>query len=399
MIAAVAVALALRDVQVAALAHAPTVARAQAVVRERAAQLAAAEATGIPDAFVNYAQTPQAGSMGGTIVQHLTTGGLQMTLGDATHRSAAAAQAMAQLRAARQDELDAERIERIGAVGLYFDAIRTRAILDLQRAVILADRSDVRAATLRYQIGEAPRIDVVRADVAYSLARADLAGAQAAADNADQSLAIEVGMPVAALVLPLLADVPSATSPAPAASTAVETALRLRPDIASARASVTEQEAALEGARRDRLPLVSAQAGWATGIDSGLHVSGPSVGVTLDLPLSRASDDLVVAARARIDQARATLELALRKAELEASAATRSYFADVDAAAAATAAREEARLEVRAAEQGYRAGASSSIELQDARRTFAQAAVAQTTAQSALLEARTVLELTMGITP
>ncbi len=400
MIAALAAAmLTLHDVQRAALTHSPAVARARAVVRERAALLDAADASAAPGAFANYVQSPQAGSMGGTIAQHLTTAGMQISLGDVARRGAAITQARAQLRAAEQSERDTERTERIAAVGLYFDAIRTRAILGLQRRIVDAVTSDVRAATLRYKTGDAPRMDVVRANVAYALARADLARAKAAADNAAYALAIETGIPDATLHLPTLADVPRETAAPPSSAAAVAFALRERPDVLAARAAVAEQIAALDAARRGQLPMVTAQAGWATGIDSGLHVSGPSVNVTLDVPLSRASGDLVAAARSRIDEARATLDLQLQNVTLETAAAERTYSADVDAAAAASQARDEARIEMRATEQGYRAGASSSIELEDARRTYAQASVEQTTALSALLQARAALDLTMGITP
>lgn len=400
MIAALAAAvLTLHDVQHAALARSPVVARARSVVRERTALLRAASADGAPAAFANYAQAPQAGSTGDTITQHLTTAGLQISLGDVALRGAATAEARAQLHAAEQSERDAERTERLTVVALYFDAIRTRAILDLQRRIVTAVGADRRAAQLRYKAGDVPRLDVVRADVADALARADVARAKADADNAAYALAIQAGLPSALVRLPALADLHADTAVTPSIADAVAVALRTRPDILAARAAVAEQTAALVAAQRGRLPVVTAQAGWATGTDSGLHVSGPSANVTLTIPLSGAPADLVEAARARVDEAQAALDLQTQNVNVETAAAARTYRADLEAGAAASQAREEAALEMRATEVGYRAGASSSIELEDARRAFAQASIAQTTALAALLQARATLELTMGVVP
>lgn len=400
MIAALAAAiLTLHDVQRAALARSPQVARARAIVSERAALLRAAGASAAPAAFANYTQAPQAGNMTNTIAQHLATAGMQISLGDVALRSAAVAQAQAQLRAAEQNERDTERTEQIAAVGLYFNAVLTQAILELERSVVIAANSDMRAAQLRYKTGDVPRLDVVRAKVAYALARADVARAKADADNAAYALAVETGLPDASAHLPTLADVQFTTTAAPSIAQAVAIALRTRPDILAARAAVAEQIAALDAAKRGRLPIVTAQAGWATGIDSGVHVSGPSANVTLDISLSHASGDLVVAARARVDQAQAGLAIQLQGVKVETAAAARTYLADIDASTAASQAREEASIEMRATEEGYRAGASSSIELEDARRTYAQASIAQTSALSALLQARATLDLTMGIAP
>lgn len=400
MIALVAAAaLTLHDVRSTALAHAPAVAQARAVVRERTALLRAAGAAAAPGLFANYVQAPQAGSVGGTIAQHLTTAGLQVSLSDIALRGAAVAQARAQLYAAEQRERDVERTEQIAAIAAYFDAIRTRAVLGLQRSIVAAAASDVRAADLRYKTGDVPRLDVIRATVAYALARADAARAKADAQNAAYALAVETGITNAADRLPTLADVQVGSRAVPSSADAVAIALRTRPDILAARDDVAQETAALHAAERGRLPLVTAQAGWAAGVDSGARVSGPSANVTLDIPLSGASADLADAARARVDEAQAALDALVQSVGVEAAAAVQTYRADVVAAAAASQARDEASIAMRATEQGYRAGASSSIELEDARRTFAQASIAHASALAALLQARAALDLTMGIDP
>lgn len=400
MIAAlIAATLGLRDVQAAALARAPAVARARAVVRERQALLRAASTGGAPHAFVNYVQVPQGGATGTTIVQHLTTAGAQITLGDIVGRSAAVAQAQAELRVAQQGERSAERIERLSVIDLYFAAIRTRRIAVLRDQMLATAKADRRAAGLRYAAGDAPRLDVLRTDVAYAQARAESARAHADADNATHALALEIGRPDANIELPNLADVQPDVHLPSSRDDAVAVALQRRPDVAAARGAVRVEEAALQAARRAVFPALTAQAGWAQGVDSGFHVAGPSVNVTLDIPISHDASDRIAAQQARVDEARAALALQLQTVDDEVSSALRTYRADVEAARAAAGARNEAQNEVRATREGYRAGALSGLDLEDARRTYAQAAVDDTTAAAALLQARAQLNITMGTEP
>lgn len=400
MIAALIVAtLGLRDVQAAALARAPAVARARAAVSERQALLRAAGTGGAPHAFVNYVQVPQGGAAGTTIVQHLTTAGAQITLGDIVGRSAAVAQAQAELRVAQQNERSAERTERLSVIDLYFAAIRTRRIAVLRDQMLATAKADLRAAGLRYSAGDAPRLDVLRADVAYAQALAESARAHADADNAAHALALEIGRPDSSLELPNLTDVQPDVHLPPSREDAVAIALQRRPDVAAARIAVRVEEAALQAARRAVFPALTAQAGWAQGVDSGFHVAGPSVNVTLDIPISHDASDRVAAQQARVDEARATLALQVQNVDDEVSSALRTYRADVEAARAAAGARSEAQNEVRATREGYRAGALSGLDLEDARRTYAQAAVDDTTAAAALLQARAQLDITMGTEP
>jgi multidrug efflux system outer membrane protein len=398
MHAIVLAALSLVDVEQAAVTNAPTVREARARVAERAALLDAAQGLGLPHAFANYAQSPQFGTVG-TVEQRLTTAGASIALVDLSGRSPAVAAAQADLRSAQAGELDAERTERIKVVGLFFDAVRTAEIRRLRETIVSSEEADVRAARLRYGAGEAPRLDVLRANVALARAQADLATARADETNALHTLALETAHDALSVQLPGLADLtlrePLRAAPAP--DVAIARALELRPEIAAARADVASEQAAIRVAQRAAIPGVAAQVGYTTGTDTGVHVAGPSANLTVDVPLSHSASDRVRAERARLDQADARLDARQRAIQVEVGNAVRSYAASMVATAAAAHARAAAADEVRATEIGYRAGASSSLDLEDARRVYAQAAVDEATALAAQRQAEATLAALMGL--
>ncbi len=391
----VAAVLTLVDVERAAIANAPTVIAARERVREQRAVVAQTGASRMPHAFASYAQAPQGGTIG-TITQRLTTVGGQFALGDVAGTSAALAQARSEVRLAQAQEAGAREAERMRAVGLYFDAIQTTDIERLRERIVAAAQADRRAARLRYAAGDVPRLDIVRADVALASAQADLARARADRDNALGALSLEIGTRGAALDLPSRARVGIADPAAIAAAAAVGIGLRLRPEVLAARAGVAAEESAVSVAEQARLPGFTAQLGYTTGVDGGLNVKGPSANLLLDVPLSGIGADRVAAEQARLAQARARLAGAQRLVEGEIEAAIRSYAADREALVAATRARDEAAAEVTAAAIGYRNGASSSLDLQNARSTYAQAAIGAATAAATLDRAVATLHLVMG---
>jgi outer membrane protein TolC len=176
----------------------------------------------------------------------------------------------------------------------------------------------------------------------------------------------------------------------------VSAALVRRPEIAAARADVRAEEAALRAAHRGVLPALTVQAGYTTGVDTGINVSGPSANVTLNVPLSNAASGRARAEAARLAQAQARAAAASQTVTVEVSTAYESLRAQREAVAASASARSEAQAEVRAAQAGYREGASSSLDLADARRTYAQAAVADAIARAALTQAALTFGLALG---
>ena len=388
--------LSLQDAERAALAHAPDVAAASAKVDEARALFHAAKASYGPALFANYAASPQAGNIPGTTVQQrLTTLGAQVTLGDLLAYAPAAAQANAALSAAQFDLANARRAERIVAIGDYYSALAAHARLGARASALAAAQADERAARLRFGAGDAPKLDVVRAEVAFAQAQAALALARADAQNADDALAAELGIDPAQLVtIPARGD--EVLASLPDAPTAVRVALASRPELASARANVVAEERAVEVAQRGSVPLVSVTVGETSGYDTGIPVRGPSLGAQMTLPLGGAAHDRVLAERARLAQARALYEKARRAIVSEVGSAARTTAAQRAALDAAERALREARAEVDATQIGYRSGASSSLDVESARATYVQTLVTEITARYGFAQAAATLQLEIG---
>ncbi len=377
-----------------AAAISPDVAQARARVTENEALLAAARGIAAPALTANYALAPQGGNAGNTTAQRLTTLGGQIVLGDYWAYAPQVREAYYTLQSAQFDLLDAQRAERIKVIGQYYDALKAVATVDLRQQDRQGAGSDLRAAQLRYRAGDAPRLDVVRAQVALANAQATLAAARVDLANARDALAVETGQTQAALANLTAAPSQSITPLTPQAAVARATARRA--DLFSAQQSVQAEEAAVRVAERGVLPAVTLSAGYTRGVDSGVLVHGPSANVNVSLPISHTSRDRALAERARLAQAQFKEDAIRRQITVQVSAAARTYDESVQALRSATAARVAAQQELRATEIGYRNGASSSLDIADARRTYLQAALTELSALYAKAQAAATLQEQIG---
>lgn len=388
--------LSLIDAENAALARSPDVAAARAKVAEQQANFNAARTTILPALAATYAQAPQLGVDNlSSISQHTTTIGGQITLGDLFAYSPAVAQASAMLGSARADAANAERVERTSVIAQYYGALAASATHRARTVARDTAQRDRDAAEIRFKAGDTPRLDVVRAEVALAQAEADLARAEADDANASAALALETGADPATLSM----DDVDAQTPAILtvdARTATETALNARPELASARESVTAEEHAVAVARMGILPVITILGGYSTGTDTGVKISGPAVNVTATLPLGGTAVNRTAAERARLDQAVAQRDKLVRQVTLEVGSAVRTYRAQVRAEVAAERALGEARAEQDATVIGYRSGASSGLDVEAARSTYVQALVSAIAAHYAQAQARATLDLLMG---
>jgi outer membrane protein len=387
--------LTLDGAQSQALAHSPDVAIARAKVDEAQALFDQARGSYAPALTANYTEGPQGIATGQVAAQRLTTVGAQIALGDLLAASPEIAQANAVLRGAQFDLDDAERTERIAVIARYFDVLVARAIADARSAVLQDAQAQDRAAQLRYQSGDAPRLDVVRAEVDVANAQADLALATAGAQNAADALGQETALDDSDMLTQMRDEPIPALVPYDVAG-AIRIALATRPEIASAQTDVVAEERAVEVARRGRFPALTLAGGYTSGIDSAVKVNAPSASLAMSVPLGGAPHDRVVAEQARLAQARAQLLKVRREITIEVGAAVRTQMAQGAALAASDRALHAANAEYEAAQIGYRSGASSGLEVEAARSTYVGALVAQLEAYYAQAEAQATLQLLMG---
>jgi outer membrane protein TolC len=377
-----------------AVAISPDVAQARERVNENAALLAAARGIAAPAVTANYVTAPQGGNNNNTITQSLTTIGGQITLGDYLAYAPAVRQAYFTLTGAQFDLLDAQRAERIKVIGQYYNALRADATVRLRLTDLASAQSDLRTAQLRFRSGDAPRLDVVRAQVALASAQANLESARVDFANAQNALSVETGAASASFAR--LSSAPISAVPVEDPDRAVQRALAQRSDYLSAQQAVQAEEAAVRVAERGVLPAVTVSAGYTKGVDSGVVVSGPSANVTVALPVSHTAHDRAVAERARLAQTQDKASAIRRQITVDVGAAARTYQESIRASQSATRARAAAQQELRATQIGYRSGASSSLDVADARRTFVQAALNELSAIYAQAQAAATLQEEMG---
>ena len=377
-----------------ALVASPDVRVARATLRAARAALAQARATNGLALVGGYSELPQ-GVGEGTVAQRLTSYGAQITLGDLAAYMPLIGQAAAAVRAAETDELGAERAERIKLIDLYYAALKARAVLGARADAVVSAQRQLDAATKRYRAGDAPRLDIVRAEVALARARADVANAGAADGSATDALAREVDRPMSAFETTTAAPSPRAIAMLDPQD-AVEQALSRRSDIASAESNVRASTAGVAAVRSGIFPAVTVGAGYAQGVDSGIRIAGPTLTAQVSVPVGGGFAARLQAQSALLEAARARREGVLRSVALEVGAAARTAAASVLAEDASDAALVAATAEVDGASLGYARGASTSLDVTTSRTTYVQALVDALSARFDRLQAAAVLALEVG---
>jgi len=228
-------ALSIAEAENAALANSPDVAGARARLLQSRYALAAARSGIAPSFIANYAQVPQGNPPGPNIISRQVTTGLQLTVGDFLTYSPAVREAAFGLAAAEADLGAAEAAERVKVVGLYFDALKARAVASTRRDALTLAESQLRAAQVRAFSGDAPELDVVRAEVAVAKATADVETSTAADLNATNALGSETTASDVALTATAPTEFAVVDSKLTDPQTVVALARAMRPELRSAK--------------------------------------------------------------------------------------------------------------------------------------------------------------------
>ncbi|MBV8530820.1 MAG: TolC family protein [Candidatus Eremiobacteraeota bacterium] len=366
--------LSLVDAQQRAIANNVDVQTARQMVRQRQADLHLARIAAIPHLVGDYSLAPQAGPLDvGTVEQHYFAVGAGVSINDIVASSSAVRAAADELLAAQRSADAAELAARENAAKLYFGALQAIAVDRIRSDSVRGAERDRAAADLRVRSGESPQLDVVRADVTLAQARAEAARARSERANAVDALATATAVDPVRLENLTPELMPGAQPPD--VDRAVARALLVRPELAALLATLEARNADVAKARQAGLPVATIEGGYQKGVDTGIPVQGPQVTAHLDVPLASESVDRVASAQAQVDTAYAQLADQRRRIALEVAAAVRDARAEAVATLAADTARDEARRALDAVEIGYREGASSSLDLAQARRTYEQASV------------------------
>ncbi len=184
-------------------------------------------------------------------------------------------------------------------------------------------------------------------------------------------------------------------------------ALGQRADIAAERARVEASEQSIRAAHGGRWPTVSLSAGYNTGYTSisPLDFSdqldlrrGGSIGLQMSVPIFDRNSTRNAIRRAELQalDARITLENAVQDVGLQVRRAHLDYRAAQQQLTAAEAQQRAAELALKAAQDRYQAGASTLVELSQARARSTEAASALVTARYNLLFQKALVDYYLG---
>jgi outer membrane protein TolC len=305
----------------------------------------------------------------------------------------------AQLQAERHGYDDARRMVVLVVTNLYFQAVAAESRVAAVRAQLETAESLYTLALDQNRAGIVPRLDVLRADVERkATAQRRIASVNEAA-RARSMLARAIGLPPGQAYT--LSDAMSYAGLSPIDPAAVRAhAFELRPDVLRAEARVAAAESAARAASTERLPSLSVDGnyGWIGSAASAAEKTY-AVAATVHVPLFAAGKT-----EARVRES--TAELRQRQAELQDVRAAVSYeidsaLRDIDAAAEQVGVAESARgLAAEAltqAQDRFRAGVATNIEVIQAQEASVAAHEAYIAALYAHNIAKAVLARAIGV--
>lgn len=278
--------------------------------------------------------------------------------------------AASRLEAARHDQDDVFRQQRIALVTAYFDLLLAQERAQLTAAAAELYGESLTASTLRLKVGDISRNDLSRLRVEKLRAENDARQAQAALRRAQTDLAYLIGKDADADRL-VAADVwPAPEDELPPMLTAADVAGR--PDVKAAEARVVAAEEARDLARSLKTRDVTVGVQFEHNLQNAPRNSF-GVGVSVPLFVRYDYDGEVARAEADLQQARDQLERVVAqvlgemgqvRAQLAANLERRRRFEQTLLA--------DAEQVAKGAEFAYVKGAMGVMDLLDARRTLRQ---------------------------
>ena len=166
----------------------------------------------------------------------------------------------------------------------YFQYIATRALLEAQRITLKEAQANLAAAEERQRVGVATIADVLQARTAASQAQLAAQATEGNLQTARGALALSLGLPAN---IPYDIDSTAAQVPVAVLADRVDTliarAVKLRPDLAAARAEYEASRAQISVARANRLPSLELNATGARTYTTSLPQGGYNYNISLGL--------------------------------------------------------------------------------------------------------------------
>jgi len=278
----------------------------------------------------------------------------------------------------------------------YYTHIQAqRLIVVAQEAVTMADEH-LRQAEAFYSVGRRPRSDVTKAEVDLANANVNLIHARSQAHITAVQLENAMGYhPSTPFSVRDTFAIEQFSLPI---DSTVTIALRQRPELLAATATVSAGHAFASAARAQHLPTIFAFGNWTwSNFDFPLY-SRWNAGVTLSMPIFQgfSISAQVDQADASVDIAEATLNQLRESITLEVQ---QSYWALQEAGERNLATRkllEQAEENLRLAEKQYAAGVGTPLDISDAQLVLSNARITDIQAQYDYTSSLALLRKAMG---
>jgi len=286
-----------------------------------------------------------------------------------------AKQGAAQLRAEKFGSEDARRVLLLVVTNLYLQAAAADSRVAAARVQAETAESLYQLAVDRNAAGVVPRLDVLRADVERKAAAQRRIAAENEVARARAALARAIGLPSAQPIV--LTDVMAFAPVAPldAASARAEAFTR-RPDVLRAEARVAAAEASLRAAHTARLPSLSVDGdvGWiGSGASTALNTFTVAANVHVPIFAAGSTEARVIESGAEVRQRQAELEDVRANVSFEIETALRDVATASEQVAVAESATSVAAEALAQAQDRFRAGVATNIEVVQAQEAEAAA--------------------------
>ncbi len=398
--------LTLADLVDLALCRNPATAVAWASVRSAAANTGIARAAQLPEVTINVgptisrtdqfnSQTFTTGVVGGGV----TGGGipgqtfssslnstdigssanlaLSYLLFDFGGRAARIDSARANQRAALASFADTAQTVALNTVTAYNNLQGYRASVVASNASVLFAQQSLGNAAARERAGVATPADRLQAETALAQAQLTLEQAQGSARTAAGTLAVTVGLPPTTVLD--LAPVPplaSADRLSRDVQTLITEAERLRPDLASRRASLDAAQASARAARSDARPSVELNASDGVNYANSINDrNSASVGLSFVIPLFNGYDRTYrrAAAQAEVERNVALVEQTRQQAGLDVFTNATALDTQIRVLATARVLINSATASANIAQGRFAAGVGTFTDLLNAQSALANA--------------------------
>ncbi len=279
-----------------------------------------------------------------------------------------------------QEEADTSELE---AIRRFFTLFRTQATLQVLEATVKRSEEQLERARALFQAGRVGKNEEISALVNLGNDRITFTETLAQLVSDQGNLAVWLARPGTE---PLLAVDPGVLTtepaPAPAMDTALAEARERRPLLKALQLQIRSAELQRAIARADYIPRLTARGDYSRGGPNAelvftearlQNVFTAGVNLSWNLFTGFSTEAETRRAEAGIRRAQLVLEQSAREIEAEVRRSHRSLEAQLEAARLAAENREAATQGLRLAEERFRAGAGSTLEVREAQLSLTQA--------------------------